>query len=145
MTTIATDGRIIAADGRVTSGGEILSESTPKLRQLADGSAVGWAGAQEDAEKAVEELAAAVREKRDPAAQDNDTFTLLRLFPYGMSAVYQQRMVPLYVEGPHAIGSGHGFARGAMLAGASALKAIRIAHKADNGTGPLYSHIKMRP
>lgn len=44
-------------------------------------------------------------------------------------------MIPSKFKGPYAIGSGEEYAMGAMLAGCSALEAVKIAAKLDVYTG----------
>jgi ATP-dependent protease HslVU (ClpYQ) peptidase subunit len=138
VTTIATDGRSIAADGRTTAGTEIISDAVEKLEVLPDGSIVGGAGTGVAVRRAIAELY-----KSQPDEVDGD-YRLLRLYPSGAIAVYAYTtQQPQFVEAPFSIGSGGEFARGAMASGASPKKAVRIAHQFDSGTGPV--HQSLRP
>lgn len=141
MTTIATDGRSIAADGRMTAAGEIRTETHAKLRELPDGSWVGGAGDTNAIIAAVRELSLSLTERRDPVATEGD-YTLLRLYPSGAILLYGTRLdAAVFVDAPFTIGSGGEFARGALAAGASLKKAMRIAATYNWGTGPLNQYV----
>lgn len=67
-------------------------------------------------------------------SDDGDATVLLigRRIAYRMES---QNMTPVEVKSPYAIGSGECFAMGAMLAGAEAEDAVRIASRLDIYTG----------
>lgn len=144
MTTIATDGRWIGADGRTTGGVEIFTETHSKLMELPDGSVVGGAGDRAVAARARAELHIALVKGREPQDVEGD-YLLLRLFPSGALALYDGGILshPQWLDPPFAIGSGAEFARGALAAGASVRKALAIAHRFDSGTGPLNQIFKV--
>lgn len=132
MTTIATDGRRIAADGMTQHHGTIIRNDAYKLRRLPDGSYIGGAGQVDLIEQAIDLL----RSKAPAPADVEGEYSLLRLHNYGGVAVYGGSILhPVYVTGPAAIGSGMDFALAAMMAGASPQKAIRIASQLDPNTG----------
>lgn len=138
MTTVATDGVTIAADGLLTWGGRRLKLDEQKLRRLPDGSVVGWAGNADEAVIAVEALA------RDDGDEAKGDYSLLRLFPDGKLAVYVDRLIPTFTSPPQAIGSGGDVALGAMLAGMSAKQAVRAAARIDTSTGGTIRSRKVR-
>lgn len=141
MTTIATDGVTIAADGRTTAGKEIVTDEAKKIHRLPDGSVVGEAGLCTAGILAVEELAYAIQEDRHPKNYKGD-YTLLRLTPDGRAIIYWNELVGIEIPTPAAIGSGGEFARGAMAAGASAREAVRIATKLDSASGGKVRELK---
>lgn len=144
MTTIATDGRSIAADGRVSARTEIRSETHDKLRELPDGSWVGGSGRTTHIIAAVRELAQAIEEGREPERQEGE-YTLLRLHPSGAIQLYEDALdAAMFVDAPFTIGSGGEFARGALAAGASLKKALRIAAAFDTMTGPLNQYVTLK-
>ena len=144
MTTIATDGRAIAADGRVTAGGEIRTETFDKLWELPDDSVAGAAGQTEQSTVALRELNRAAAEKRLPEPTEGE-YDIMRLYPSGAVALYSGRLdAPFFVEPPFTIGSGGEYARGALAAGASVRRAMKIAHQFDSSTGPLNQHYTVR-
>lgn len=140
MTTIATDGVSIAADGQVTYNDRPLTLSENKLRELDDGSVVGWAGEADAAAAAVEYLAQHPYDRNGPEGN----YSLLRLFPSGAIALYAGALRPAYISPPQAIGSGQDFALGAMLAGKSAKRAVQIAASLDIHTGGTIRSRKVR-
>lgn len=132
MTTIATDGDALAGDAQSTNGDSITGESRRKVFPLPDGSIIGAAGRTRDAERAAREL---LDNPRDPAKMSGD-YTLLRLHRNGRVEVYEGELTsPIRVTAPYAIGSGWVAAKAAMMAGADAREAVRIASKIDVYTG----------
>lgn len=137
MTTIATDGQRIAADGRLTFNGRIASEDETKLHTLSDGSVVGVAGDPDG----TRDLLRALEKNEDHSFSD---MTALRLFPSGAIALYAgEAGAPTFLSPPQAIGSGGPFAIGALEAGASPRQAVKIAAKLDPGTGPIVTARKV--
>lgn len=137
MTTIATDGRTMAGDGRACQGDEVASDGRRKLTRLDDGSVVGMAGDSAGGELVLDWLKRGGKREDVPNVDPGDfEVVVLRLYPDGrlryLSAPF---LVELEVDAPFAIGSGKKYARGAMLAGASPVEAVRIAALVDIGTG----------
>lgn len=132
VTTIATDGKTIAADSRATNYGNITSNSANKLYWLPDGSIIGGAGSVPDILQAVEALGS----EEDPATYAGPTeFRLLRLHPNGQVVEYGSSLFGMIVDVPAATGSGGDIALGAMLAGKSPKRAVEIAASRDIKTG----------
>lgn len=134
MTTVATDGVTIAADGRTTAGDRIVDDKSRKLHRLPDGSVVGQSGRCSHAVSAIEELTLAMRDGRDPRPM-RGSYTLLHLCTDGSVITYDDELVPLPTPAPAAVGSGGAFAMGALYNGASPEEAVRIAKKLDVHSG----------
>ncbi len=135
MTTIATDGKLLAADGRTSAGDVILTNAAKKVQRLPDGSIAGSAGAADGGPSAVAALAAALKAGEQPPKYAGD-YSILRLLPDGSALYYYDRLdMPIPVSPPFAIGSGKSAALGAMKAGANARQAVKIAAEVDVYTG----------
>jgi ATP-dependent protease HslVU (ClpYQ) peptidase subunit len=131
MTTIATDGKSIAADGQSTAGDMITSTTSIKLTRLPDGSIVGGCGELAPMRRAINCLHA-------PDAHPDDftgEFSLLRLFPDGRVSVYDGCLFGFDIPAPAAVGTGREFAMGAMLAGKGPKQAVEIATQRDVYSG----------
>lgn len=132
MTTIATDGKLMAGDGRSTRGDIVSGGDRKKVFRLPDGSIIGIAGRTRDAERAVRSLMA------DPFAPEEvrGDYHLIRLYPNGQIWSHEDTLTaPIRVKPPYAIGSGSTAAMAAMLAGADATAAVKIATKLDIYSG----------
>jgi ATP-dependent protease HslVU (ClpYQ) peptidase subunit len=131
VTTIATDGKSIAADGQSTAGEMVTSRETTKLTRLPDGSIVGGCGELSPMRRAINCL-------HSPDAHPDDLtgdFTLLRLFPDGRIVTYEGCLFAFELPAPVTIGSGREFAMGAMLAGKGPKEAVEIAIERDIYSG----------
>lgn len=131
MTTIATDGKTIAADGLCVSGEMITDSNAKKLTRLPDGSIVGGCGELAPIRRAIDCLHA-------PGAHPDDftgEFMLLRLMPDGEIIRYEGSLFGVETPAPAAIGTGREFAVGAMLAGKAAKRAVEIATSCDVYSG----------
>jgi len=130
MTTIATDGRSIAADGQITGCGTIHSTSFSKLHRLEDGSIFGFTGAPFDKQAWIDFLEG--RTDTLTAFEDSEALVLK---PDGTVLCYNHigRSYPQTV--PAATGTGAPVALGAMLAGATASEAVKIATLVDTYSG----------
>lgn len=129
MTTVACDGKTMAADGLVTRGNMIVAERARKVRRLPDGRIVGFAGEVPAAEAFVEWL----REGgKFPALRG---FTGMVLEPSGCIFLYEGNGIPIPTDGVQAIGSGAPHALTAMDCGKSPAEAVRLAAKRDSATG----------
>ncbi len=73
--------------------------------------------------------------KKAPNLPDDCEFEAIIVSPEGEVLHYDRHLVPIQVVNElHAIGSGRKLALGAMMAGASADKAVQIACQYDNGS-----------
>lgn len=128
MTTIAWDGKTLAADTRATSSG--MPYKAVKLFKLADGSLFAGSGDYGQV-CSVREWLESGGEK--PRADD---FAGLLVAPDGAAFRLETALIrlPLY-EPFHAIGSGRDFAMAAMHCGRSAREAVEIAALYDVFSG----------
>lgn len=131
VTTIATDGKIMAADGQSTSGDMVTGMEAQKLSRLPDGSIIGGCGEVAPMRRAINCL-------HSPDAHPDDLtgeFTLLRLFPDGRLVAYEGCLFAFERPAPATIGTGREFAMGAMLAGKGPKEAVEIAIQRDIYSG----------
>lgn len=114
------------------TGSYLEQTQTRKVWRVGD-SLVGCAGAYEECLEFVAWFAAGEDHNSRPSNMDN--FDAIVIDADGNCYNYGSRLLPMPVGKPNAIGSGAQFAMGAMLAGASADKAVKIAIKLDSYTG----------
>lgn len=131
MTTIATDGRMMVADGLSTSSGIVISECAVKMHQLEDGRVFGGCGYYHEVMSVVRWLEAGEPDERPTVDQDFMGLLLsddgAELIEHGMA---RQRCVM-----PVAIGSGRDIAIGAMMAGKGPIEAVKLACERDVYSG----------
>jgi ATP-dependent protease HslVU (ClpYQ) peptidase subunit len=144
MTTIATDGRTIAADGLVTAGIERIDTSARKIVRV-DGLIYALCGR-------TSALRPLVRWHQDGADPDTvpkvgGEWGLVVIDPNQPHAHYYHNdaLFPSFVPYPCAFGTGEQFARGAMLAGADPRRAVEIAAECDVNTGGTITHLDIGP
>lgn len=135
MTTIAWDGRTLAADRQVSFGGGRMGESA-KIARRGDGALIGCAG--------VLGMADALRQwfldgeqgprPRLEAGADN-TCAAFIVRPDGAIDHISETGVARIESAQFAIGSGADYALGAMSMGADARRAVEVAMGWDNGSG----------
>lgn len=125
MTCVATDGRTMAADSRVTNDANtILSDEELKLARTKAGWIVGIAGTPDLLHAAVQAL-----ETGKQPMLDSDT-TLLVLLPGGELRRYSEDGWARS-QVPDAIGTGHKHALTAMDCGKSPAEAVAMAIRRD--------------
>lgn len=131
MTTIATDGKSMAADGMITDNDVVCLTNYVKIRRLSDGRIVGFSGDAFNYDAFAEWLEKGEGEPPKLSGQ----FSCLALRPDGSVVQYddQGRSFPEMV--PMAIGSGMRFAIAAMDLGKSAEQAVRYACTRDIYSG----------
>lgn len=143
MTTIATDGKVVSADGRITAE-YIESDSAIKIFELRVGETlveifgtrgdadlgtayVDWHSGGRDPDR---------RPEWPPEAVDGDFFEALHLTRDGkVYWVGGYNFAKVEVSAPMAIGSGGNLARAAMLLGKSPQEAVAFAAQYDPHTG----------
>jgi hypothetical protein len=131
VTTIATDGRTMAADGQVQDHRGVIVNDRPKVFRLSDGRLAGGAGNTFDVRSWIEWLDSG---KVDKCPIESEQFSGLIVGPSGVLWVdYKGREALTSV--PCAVGSGQEIAIGAMEAGASPRKAVEIAISRDIYSG----------
>lgn len=155
MTTIAYDGKTLAADSQTTQDGIRLSNSAVKIfspwnetwavegKQIAAFGIAGDLHAANDLRKAMESFAG--HHAGDPFAK-GITFAFIaiaedRTVFVGGKYSDDDRSWVVQAEAPVAVGTGGDFALGAMAAGSKAEDAIRIASKFDVNTNDSVSTI----
>lgn len=122
MTTIATDGKVVVADGLTTSNGHILSRTSVKIHRIGD-EIVGCCGASDDCAAYIE----ALKKGEDLPDIERGEFNALHVSKRGAYLVSGGNMKRTKLILPTAIGHGSEIAEGAMLAGASLMLAVKLA------------------
>ena len=122
MTTIATNGKTLAADRLMSANGDRVGYIT-KAHRAPDGSVFGVSGPTADCQRFVRWLTEEPNDKPDLS----EDFSALVLSPEGVVTYYCSKLEPVEFGEVSAIGSGADFAIGAMFAGASPQEAVKIA------------------
>lgn len=137
MTTIAWDGKTLAADRRISADGQEVFHA----RKLVDvgGAWVAVAGPVGLC-RSFERWIRAMAPEAMPAAlarafADNEVEALVVDSASGDACIYSGSDLPTTVEGSAATGSGWQFAKAAMVLGRSAPDAVRLAMRLDGGSG----------
>ena len=125
MTTVAFDGTTLAADSQINGSYVEYGNKIEKVGNIT----IACAGT-------VSEIALFKRWCRD-RTKDKPTLTDFSCLEIRSGKVYyyDENLEPLTPSIPVAIGSGSDFAMGAMLAGATAKEAVKIACKLDSNSG----------
>lgn len=138
MTTIAWDGKTMAADKQSTGGGMKYQSHESKIHKgTYHGMPALFAGAGTSVYSAavIEWLLAGMPDDKPEMPSAPDSFTVLVATELGLfEYIDSLRPVPLGIR-KWAIGSGNEYAFGAMAAGASAKKAVEIACALDVNSG----------
>lgn len=135
MTTIASDGKTVAADGQETWGAEPVRMDREKVK-LVDGFLYAFTGVGALFDPCIAWYAKGADPKEVPEAKgDNSTWGLSVFFPGRVE--YFSSTCPYKAEYhyPFALGSGTDFAMGAMLAGCEPRRAVEIAAEKNIHTG----------
>lgn len=133
MTTIAYDGRTLAADRRVSTSNGTRYAPVTKLRRLPDGRLVGCGGSLNDGIQFVDWLLDSARKETRPRL--DESFRALVIDADGRLLDYEQSLIPTEEGVPFAIGSGSAYARAAMACGKTAAEAVGVAERFDLFTG----------
>lgn len=146
MTTIAWDGRTLAADRRVCYGNEYHTLAHPKIRRTQDGRLIGASGhgirCNQFMDWLTDPTAAPLPEWQD---DEDDAVNALEIAPGGRVYVWASHGRDEHAAGPMALGSGEQYALGAMAFGASATEAVRIASRFDISTGAPADFLTLDP
>lgn len=126
MTTIAFDGKTLAADTR--AHGSIILK-VRKVHRLSDGSMFGAAGSCQEI------LAVLAWLNGGDKPSDLDNFEALIITRAGAQRLGERLMRAPVLEPFYAIGSGSHFAIAAMALGKNAIDAVRLAARFDIYTG----------
>lgn len=129
MTTLATDGKTMAADSQITGEGQILGYMA-KVIKLKDGRVFGGTGWADDMVLFTKWM----QDEIEKPSLDED-FGGLILTPEGKVFRIGKKLEQTEWIVPASLGSGGDIALGAMLAGKSPKEAVEIAALRDVGTG----------
>jgi ATP-dependent protease HslVU (ClpYQ) peptidase subunit len=144
MTTIACDGKNVAADGRTTVGPELVWNDRAKIvvRPTFIAAFCGLAAGKLVLPQWIENGADPTQ--YPPGLHDNCTIWLYR--KGAKTPEVQSGNVPYFTPIPwvHAFGTGREYAMGAMAMGASAADAVRVAVRWDLNSGGRVTSINIR-
>lgn len=136
MTTIAWDGRTLAADKRATNSG--LVRTVTKLFR-ANGFMVAVCGDLSHGLEMVEWISRGADPATLPAQQRSENWSsIVTIDNSGVVRLYEQGAIPFVVEDQHfACGSGRDYAMAAMHLGCDAARAVGVAtvFQCDTGNG----------
>jgi len=132
MTTIAWDGTMLAGDTLGTLGPTVM-RVVPKIRRLSNGSLIGAAGTFTVSNRWIAWMEEGG--ERPAIIAEGDYITGIEIKPDG-EIWHHERNGCFQIAGKHhAVGSGAGFALGAMFMGADARTAVAAASEYDPYTG----------
>ena len=140
MTTVAWDGTWLAADSQEQDHC-IEPYSSQKLFRVKN-TLVGLAGDRAESLRFLKWIERGEIEDEGPKALHG--FYALVIRPSGRAFEYTKSLMPLACAKRTAIGSGRGPALGALLAGATAVEAVRIARRLDPYTGGRIRKLKLK-
>lgn len=140
MTTIAWDGKTLAADRQLTASG--VPFLTTKAHRLPDGSLFASCGALEG-NAAVHQW---LRDGGDkPVMDKDDDFDGLLIKPDGSAWMLNKKLHLIAIESPQfATGSGRDFALAAMRMGKTAREAVEFACELDIWSGMGVTELSVR-
>lgn len=140
MTTIAFDGKTMAADGRLSAGGIIFTDSAAKIHRLETNrwthtpAIVGLAGDDDCVDLVLKWLESDDAESPD-IEHPNGEWSALVWDGESIVQVSHDRLVRSHWENHACLGPGRHFALAAMRAGADAHRAVEVAISMDVYSG----------
>jgi len=134
MTTIATDGITIAADGRRTDGHQIISDHVIKV-VVRDGRIYAGTGASAMRDVLIAWHMAGADPALVPKLPEECACDLIVIDAKGLAHYPNAFPYPQMWPYPATFGSGSSYAMGALGAGRSPLEAVQIAARLDVYTG----------
>ena len=138
MTTIATDGKTVAADGRETRGWEITNNNAVKLRVGRNphgGRAIYACTGEFSVFEAAIEWAQNGARPGDVPKADEDWSLIVVDTVAGVISYDSKSPFPSRHNVPCAFGNGRDFARAAMMCGKTPAEAVEIAIQCDASSG----------
>lgn len=141
MTTIATDGKSIAADTMISSSEELLGYAE-KLFETKDGGLAGFAGSVCVLEQVKNWLQG---HTENPPEFLNDTEFEGLILRKGRVFYMNHHFIEIEYLSPNAVGSGASIALGAMLHGANPREAVQYAIERDLFTGGTVTILHEQP
>lgn len=144
ITTIAYDGKTVAADGRCTSDSRLLTDKLSKIRDTGE-EIVAVAGTQHTAFAWLDDYCSGLcpDPQPDDEAGENSFSVVIVNRKSKRAYLSYNGHPPMEVDIPCAIGSGGDIAMGAMLCGRSAKDAVKMASKRDLATGGRIQEVKL--
>jgi ATP-dependent protease HslVU (ClpYQ) peptidase subunit len=140
MTTIATDGKTVAADTLMTSNIRDCFDFI-KVRKIGK-DIVACSGGADEIVAYFNWISGKSTVK--PIIEESNKFHALHVNKDGVFYTCAPNWSKFNVDVPYALGSGGSIALGAMLAGASPAEAIRIAMKKDLYTGGTVTELHVK-
>lgn len=143
MTTIAFDGRFLAADGRATAGGMITNKNTQKIfpmKMVANGLEVNGVLAGAGSFEAICLIKKHLEtydlfDAEFVPELEPESAGVLVILETGEVYILEHKLVPMTQEVPCSIGSGSPYAQAAMVVGKSAPAAVEVAKELDCFSG----------
>lgn len=132
MTTIAWDGKVLAADSQITEGGLRSHQNTEKIIRY-HSQFFAYAGTLASCLAVIKWLKKGGKKKDRPELEDID-FAVLHI-KAGKAMLYYDDFNPVQQLPPYTAGTGRELALGAILAGATARQAVEIACDVDIKSG----------
>lgn len=143
MTTLAYRDNILAADTQMTWA-DGSRRKVKKIVRLPDGSLFAGAGDAPAILKLKKWAEAGFPNKPKPRFSEATELDCILVKPDGTAWLIDRCVSPEQIDDDFvAIGSGGGYATGAMAMGASAIEAVEIAAKYDSSTGLPVDHVKL--
>lgn len=142
MTTIASDGKTVAADGQCTAGNEILSTDRVKLEVCQD-YVLAFSGTAALQQVAFEWFKDGAEPSEISGPLKDKDWSLAVFRPHVAEYYRNDCPYPLAVPYPTAMGSGEDFAIGALMARASPREAIEIACAKDTMTSGMITVVEI--
>ena len=135
MTTIAWDGKTVAADSRVTRGDHVIpgEANLRKIIHLRDGSVFAGSGVLENINLALNWIEDGMPERKPTIKEAMRGFVVNHdgeVFEFSEALILDRCYAPFF-----AIGSGDQYALAAMHLGCDARRAVEVAATFDTGTG----------
>jgi ATP-dependent HslUV protease subunit HslV len=135
MTTIAWDGKTLAADRRFSNGSAITGSLTKIVQRKKDGAMCGVSMNIALGRRFQKWFLAGERGERPELSRGEEWTRALVVYPGGKLVVHEPEGSFDIDSGRYAFGSGMEFALGAMAMGAFADRAVEIAAMYDANTG----------
>jgi ATP-dependent protease HslVU (ClpYQ) peptidase subunit len=132
MTTIAFDGKTLAADRQITSG-SVRFANCRKITELKDGRFLASAGSISAIERVTQWLEGGSRKDEQPELEEGSFEAIV--VGKGTTQYIDHELCLIDVVAPFAVGSGSNFAQMSMHLGNSAVAAVRHAAVFDILTG----------
>lgn len=130
MTTIAYDGKILAADTQITCDGRFVAGYGYKIHKLSDGSHIAFAGSMNCMPAMIDWFETG----KEPDFKDA-SFECLHIATDGTAHDYYSNLNKGYAVIPWVGGSGAQIALAALSCGKNAIEAVELASKLDIMTG----------